>query len=78
MLVTLYTTRIVLTALGIEDYGIFSVVGGIVTMFSFLSGTMASASQRYFAFELGKKNFEQLQKVFSMTIIIYAVIAINI
>lgn len=78
MLVTLYTTRIVLTALGIEDYGIFSVVGGIVTMFSFLSGTMASASQRYFAFELGKKNFEQLQKVFNMTIIIYAVIAIII
>tara|TARA_B110000240_G_scaffold174071_1_gene200270 strand:+ start:3014 stop:4501 length:1488 start_codon:yes stop_codon:yes gene_type:complete len=78
MLVTLYTTRIVLSSLGVEDYGIFSVVGGIVTMFSFLSGTMASASQRYFAFELGKNNFEQLQKTFNMSIIIYAVIAIII
>ena len=53
--VSLYTVRVVLDTLGIIDYGIYNVVGGVVTMFSFLSGTMASASQRFFAFEIGKK-----------------------
>ena len=56
MLVSLYTVRVVLNTLGAEDYGIYNVVAGVVTMFSFLSGAMATASQRYFAFEMGKGN----------------------
>lgn len=48
--VSLYTVRIVLNVLGAEDYGIYNVVGGVVTMFSFLTSTMVSASQRFFAF----------------------------
>lgn len=54
MLVSLYTVRVVLNTLGAEDYGIYNVVAGVVTMFGFLSGTMASASQRYFSWALGR------------------------
>ena len=50
MLVTLYTVRIVLTTLGVEDYGIYTVVGGVVAMFSVFNSTMASASQRFFSY----------------------------
>ena len=56
--VTLYTSRIVLKTLGIEDFGIYNVVGGIVTMFTFLNGALSSATSRYITFELGKKNYE--------------------
>ena len=52
--VTLYTSRIVLKTLGIEDFGIYNVVGGIVTMFTFLNGSLGSATSRYITFELGK------------------------
>jgi len=76
--VSLYTVRIVLDALGAVDYGLYNVVGGIVVMFSFLSNTMASASQRFFAFELGKKDYAQLKKTFSMTMTIYVLIAVVI
>lgn len=58
MVVSLYTSRIVLATLGISDYGIYNVVGGIVIMLSFLNGAMSSATQRYLTFELGKGNFQ--------------------
>jgi O-antigen/teichoic acid export membrane protein len=76
MLVSLYTVRVVLNTLGAEDYGIYNVVAGVVTMFGFLSGSMATASQRYFAFELGREDYEQLQKTFSLSFLIYMLIAI--
>jgi O-antigen/teichoic acid export membrane protein len=75
MLVSLYTVRVVLNTLGVQDYGIYNVVAGIVTMFGFLSGAMATAGQRYFSFELGRKDYEQLKKVFSISLIIYVLIA---
>lgn len=78
MSVSLYTVRVVLNTLGVVDYGIYNVVGGVVSMFAFLSATMASASQRFFSFELGRNNQEQLKKTFSMTITIYAMVAIVI
>ena len=78
MCISLFTVRVVLNTLGVVDYGIFNVVGGIVVMFSFLSNTMASASQRFFAFELGKNDFTQLKKIFSLIITFYALIAIII
>jgi O-antigen/teichoic acid export membrane protein len=78
MVVSLFTVRIVLKTLGITDYGIYGVVGGIVEMFSFLSNTMASASERFFAFELGKNNLIKLKRTFSLTIVIYAIISIII
>lgn len=78
MLVTLYTSRVVLNTLGVEDFGIFNVVGGIVVMFSFLNSAMSSATQRFLSFELGQNNKEQFTKVFSMSITIHALIALII
>ncbi|HFZ0415397.1 TPA: lipopolysaccharide biosynthesis protein [Escherichia coli] len=69
--VTLYTSRVVLNNLGVEDFGIYNVVGGVVTMMAFLSGAMSSATQRFLSFELGKKDTEQLHNVFKMSINIH-------
>lgn len=71
MLVSLYTVRVVLNVLGAEDYGIYNVVAGVVTMFSFLSGAMATASQRYFSYDLGKDDREHLKITFNITFQIY-------
>lgn len=76
LLTSLYTVRIVLQALGAEDYGIYNVVAGTVTMFGFLSSSMATASQRFFCFEIGQGNTEKLQKIFSLTFIIYLILAV--
>jgi O-antigen/teichoic acid export membrane protein len=76
MLVSLYTVRVVLNTLGAEDYGIYNVVAGVVTMFGFLTGSMAAASQRYFSFEIGLGDNEQLRKVFSLSLSIYVMIII--
>jgi O-antigen/teichoic acid export membrane protein len=76
MIVGFYTVRVVLNTLGVVDYGIYNVVAGVVTMFSFLSGSMASASQRYFSFEIGRGDFEQLKKTFAISLLIYGLIAL--
>lgn len=78
MLVSFYTVRVVLRVLGEENYGIYNVVGGIVVMFSFLARTLASASNRYFAFDLGRNDYEHLKKVFSVTLILYALVSLAI
>ena len=65
LLVSLYTSRIILNALGVEDYGIYNVVGGVVTMFSFVSNSLSSAISRFITFELGKGDMMKLKKVFS-------------
>jgi len=78
MSVSLYTSRVVLNVLGVEDFGIYNVVGGIVAMFGFLNSAMSSSTQRYITFELGKKNFNQLSKVFNTSVSIHASISIII
>jgi O-antigen/teichoic acid export membrane protein len=78
MLVSLYTVRAVLNTLGVEDYGIYDVVAGIVTVFGFLSGQLAYATQRFLSFEIGRGNFEQLKRVFSLSLLIYVLIAVLI
>jgi O-antigen/teichoic acid export membrane protein len=75
MAVTLYTSRIVLSTLGVDDYGIYNVVGGFVTMFGFLNSAMASATQRFLSFEIGSNNLVQLRDVFSMSVNIHFLIA---
>ena len=52
--IALYTSRVVLNTLGVEDYGIYNVVGGLVSMFGLLNGSMSSATQRYITIELSK------------------------
>jgi O-antigen/teichoic acid export membrane protein len=76
LLVGLYTVRIILNTLGTDDYGIYNVVAGVVGMFTVLSTTMAIASQRYFSFEIGRKNVEQLKKVFDINFIVYVILAV--
>lgn len=78
LLVSLYTVRVVLNTLGAADYGIYNVVAGVVTMFSFLSGAMATASQRYFSFELGRGDTQKLSKTFSVTLCIYILLILII
>lgn len=64
MIVNLYTSRIILKTLGAEDFGIYGVVGGIVTMFSFLNASMAGATSRFLTFELGRGNEQSLKETF--------------
>lgn len=78
IIVSLYTTRIILHALGAEDYGIQNVVGGVVAMFIFISDTMSSASQRFFATEVGLGNKIKLNQYFCVTIFCYIIIIITL
>ncbi len=78
MAVTLYTSRVVLNALGVEDYGIYNVVGGVVAMFTMISGSLSSAISRFITFELGKGNQEKLNRIFSTSIIIQLFIGLLI
>ncbi|MBO4315660.1 MAG: lipopolysaccharide biosynthesis protein, partial [Prevotella sp.] len=64
MFITFYTSRLVLKGLGVEDYGIYNVVGGFVSMFGFLNAAMVSSTQRYLNYELGKGNHKRLHEVF--------------
>lgn len=73
--VSLYSSRIVLEVLGVSDFGIFNVVAGFVISFAFLNSSMAGATQRFLTFEIGKNNFQQLQKVFNVSISIHLLIA---
>lgn len=68
MLVTLYTSRVVLKALGVEDFGIYNVVGGFVSMLSFLNTSIANGFQRFFNFELGKERFSKVKQMFSVSL----------
>ncbi|RDC54264.1 lipopolysaccharide biosynthesis protein [Pedobacter chinensis] len=74
--VSLYTSRVVLNALGIQDYGIYSVVGGVVTLFTFFNSAMSSATQRFLAMDVGKKDHVGLRKTFNSALVIHIGIAL--
>lgn len=76
MLVTLYTSRVVLQMLGAEDYGIYNVVGGVVAMFGFLNASMTGTTQRYLNFELGKGDYKRLREVFVTSVNIHILISV--
>ena len=78
MLVGLYTSRVVLNALGETDYGVYSVVGGVVAMFSMISGALNSAVSRFITFELGKNNPERLNRVYCTSVNIQLILALII
>ena len=75
MAISLYTSRVVLATLGEVDYGLYNVVGGVVSMFSIINFAMSCATSRYITFELGKKNIDRLNTVFSTSVIIHFLIA---
>lgn len=68
MLISLYSSRLILNLLGVEDYGIYNAVGGMVSMFSIISGSLSTSISRNLTFELGAKNYLKLGKIFSMSI----------
>ena len=76
MCITLYTSRVVLNSLGVDDYGLYNVVGGVVAMFSILSGSLSAAISRFTTFELGKNDALRLKKVFCTTINIQIILII--
>ena len=76
MVVSLYTSRVVLNTLGVVDYGIYGVVGGFVSMFSLISSSLSSAVSRFLTFELGRGDQERLNKAFSTSLLIHIVLAI--
>lgn len=78
MFVSLYTSRVVLNTLGVEEYGIYNVVGGIIVMFSFINVSMSSATSRFLTFELGKNSEKKLNQIFSGAMTIHIVIALFI
>ena len=76
MAVALYTSRVILQTLGVEDFGIYNVVAGFVTMLGFLNSAMSSATQRFLAFELGKPGDKDMPGIFSMSMNIHILIAL--
>ena len=78
MIVSLYTSRIVLKVLGVDDFGLYNVVGGVVSMFSLISGSLSSSISRFLTFELGKGDAVQLRKIFSTSINIQLIISLII
>ena len=78
MVVSLYTSRVILQVLGVEDYGIYQAVGGIVGFLSFLNGALATGTSRFLTFELGKQNFDRLQRTFSTALTVHFGLAILI
>lgn len=77
MLVTLYTSRMILAALGVEDYGIYQVVGGLVGMFTILSGSLSVSTSRYLTYELGRGDFAQLKRTFATVRAIHIILAVS-
>lgn len=76
MAVTLYTSRVVLSALGVIDFGIHNVVGGLVSMMSFFNGSMSTATQRFLNYEIGRSNQNRLCKIFSTSFISYCIVIV--
>ena len=75
MLVTLYTSRIVLNRLGVTDFGIYNVVGGIVSMLGFLTSAMANAVQRFLSFEIGRGDAKRVNHIFNVSLVAHYCIA---
>ncbi len=78
VLISLYTSRIVLFALGVSDFGIFNIVAGAVSLFSFINGSMTVSTQRFLSFEIGRKDEVSVNKIFNASIIVHAIIALLI
>lgn len=78
LLIGLYTSRVVLNVLGVEDFGVYEVVGGVVAMFSILSSSLSTAISRFITFSLGKNNQEESTKIYSSAIVIQVMVAVGI
>ena len=78
MLVTLFTSRVILQVLGVEDFGIYQAVGGVVALLSFLNTALSAGSSRFLTFELGKKDLLKLRQTFSSILIVHTILGVGI
>lgn len=78
MAITLFTSRVVLSTLGVVDFGIYNVVGGVVAMLGVLNGAMSVSTQRYLTFELGRGDNVRLKQVFSTCLLIFFILSLVI
>ena len=78
MLVSLFTSRVILRTLGVEDFGIYNLVGGVAAMFQFLNGTLADATQRYITVEIGKGDNGNVNKIFSTCLLLHVILGVLI
>ena len=76
MAVSLYTSRVILAALGVDDFGIYNLIAGFITLFSFISAALVGAMQRFFNVSLGHKDKAEYQKIYSMGINIFALFSV--
>ena len=76
MFVTLFTSRVVLQALGVEDFGVYSAVGGIVAIFSMITTSMSSAISRFLTYSLGKRDYNNLTAKFQTKLYVYALYSV--
>lgn len=76
--VTLYTSRVILDKLGVDDYGLYQVVGGVVGMLSFLNGTLSNGTSRFLTYELGAGSQARLQATFSTAFYVHAILALAV
>ena len=76
--ISLYTSRVILAALGVDDFGIYNVVGGVVAMFSMLSGSLSASISRFITYELGTGNQEKLRGIFSSAVTIQLLLGLLI
>ena len=75
LVITLYTSRITLKILGVEDYGVYNLIAGVVTLFMFLQSAMSSASQRFITYALGERDYSKLKRVFQTSVTLHLVFA---
>lgn len=78
MLISLYTSRVVLNALGVVDYGLYNVVGGVVTLFSLISGSLSTSISRFLAYSLGRNETDRLTSIFSTSLNIQIILSLVI
>lgn len=76
MIISFFTTRVILQQLGAEDYGLNNLVGSVVSMFSFIQGSMATAVQRYYSIDIGRGNEERLGRIFGVGLYLHIIVAI--
>lgn len=78
IIISLYSSRVILDSLGVVDFGLYNVIGGVVLMFSFLNNALTSAVQRFISFELGRKNYDRLNKIFCSAVNVHILLALMI
>ena len=78
LLVSLYTSRVILNALGVVDYGIYDVVGGVVALLGFLKSSLSGATSRFLAYEIGRNDFDRLKKTFEASVVLHVLLSVAV